>query len=50
MVGGVSMHVVKFCEVGRVLGTRAAGKKIREKIGDNIIETKKGIGYIINEK
>lgn len=26
------MHVVKFCEVGRVLGTRAAGKKIREKI------------------
>ena len=25
-------------------------KRIREKIGDNIIETKKGIGYIINEK
>ena len=24
-------------------------KRIREKIGDNIIETKKGIGYIINE-
>lgn len=26
------MHVVKFCEVGRVLGTRAAGKEIRNKI------------------
>ena len=25
-------------------------KRIREKIGDNIIETKKGIEYIINEK
>lgn len=24
-------------------------KRIREKIGDNIIETKKGMGYIINE-